>query len=403
LKQLGIGLIGTRFAGLDGVTLESIKVAEVLESLGHRICWFAGRLDRGFSPGLEVPIASFDTADNLAVNAQVFGAASCDLETLDEIERTAALLQEELATFVADHQADVLIPQNALAIPMQVPLGLAIARYAADTGIPTLAHHHDFVWERDRFWPNAIGSILEEAFPATGPNIGHLVINSLAREELEQRTGAEARILPNIMDFEHPPPRGEGDAFRRSAGLGSDARIILQPTRMVPRKGIEYTVDLADRLGDPRLCVVVTHPEPDEGLEYVEDLLAVAANRGVDLRVVPAEPPLELRDAYTAADLVAYPSRIEGFGNALLEALYYKRPLLVNRYPVYVADIGPTGIEAIEMDGTLTDGVVAAARRWLDEPSLWADAVERNYEIGREHYAYAGAAEVLAAALGDLT
>ncbi|MDJ0953923.1 MAG: glycosyltransferase, partial [Acidimicrobiia bacterium] len=297
---------------------------------------------------------------------------------------------------------DVLMPQNALAIPMQLPLGLAIARYSAATGITTLCHHHDFGWERPRFWPNAVGDYLDEAFPATGPNVGHLVINSIAQSQLRERKGVDALLLPNVMDFANPPRPGDGAVFRRAAGLDDATRLILQPTRMVPRKGIEDTVELAGRLNDPRVCVIVTHPEPDEGEEYIERLRGFADRKEVDLRVVPAEHPITLADAYAAADLVAYPSRVEGFGNALLEALFYRRPLLVNRYPVYDADIRPTGIEAIEMNGAVTDAVVDEARSWLDEPSLWRDAVERNYEIGRRSFSYATAAEVLAAALEEL-
>ena len=48
-----------------------------------------------------------------------------------------------------------------------------------------------------------------------------------------------------------------------------------------------------------------------------------------------------LWDAYPHADLVTYPSLYEGFGNALLETIYFKRLAVVNRYPVYVADLAP--------------------------------------------------------------
>ncbi len=96
-----------------------------------------------------------------------------------------------------------------------------------------------------------------------------------------------------------------------------------------------------------------------------------------------------LGDAYAAADLVAYPSRIEGFGNALLEAFFYRCPVLVNRYEIYVRDIAPTGVECIEIDGWLTDDAVAASRRVIDDPASWADAAERNYEIGLRFFSYA--------------
>ncbi len=72
-----------------------------------------------------------------------------------------------------------------------------------------------------------------------------------------------------------------------------------------------------------------------------------------------------LWDAYPFANLVTYPSIYEGFGNALLEAVYFKRLVIVNRYPVYNADIKPLGFEFIELDGFIDDGVVEETRRLL--------------------------------------
>ena len=37
-----IGFVSTRFAGTDGVSLESSKWAEVLDKSGHACFWFAG-------------------------------------------------------------------------------------------------------------------------------------------------------------------------------------------------------------------------------------------------------------------------------------------------------------------------------------------------------------------------
>ena len=65
----------------------------------------------------------------------------------------------------------------------------------------------------------------------------------------------------------------------------------------------------------------------------------------------PVGPAHTLHDAYLAADLITYPSLYEGYGNALLEAVFYGKPVVVNRYPVYVADIAPLGLSFIEIDG----------------------------------------------------
>ena len=47
-----------------------------------------------------------------------------------------------------------------------------------------------------------------------------------------------------------------------------------------------------------------------------------------------------LWDLYPHADLVTYPSVQEGFGNALIEAFYFRKPVVANRYSTFVQDIG---------------------------------------------------------------
>jgi hypothetical protein len=67
-----IGFVSTRFAGTDGVTLESSKWAEVLEQKGHRCLWFAGELDRDSKKSFLVPEAHFQHDRNVWINAKVF-------------------------------------------------------------------------------------------------------------------------------------------------------------------------------------------------------------------------------------------------------------------------------------------------------------------------------------------
>jgi len=173
--------------------------------------------------------------------------------------------------------------------------------------------------------------------------------------------------------------------------------MLLQPTRVVPRKGIETTLQLAYELADDRVKVVISHDDGDEGLECGRFLRQEAERLGVDLRFAPVASDLDhhpdrptLADAYAAADLVCYPSRYEGFGNALLEAFFYRRPVLVNRYPVYARDIAPTGVRCIEIeDGELAGEAIKQAAAWLEEPARYQDEVETNYRVGREHFSFA--------------
>ena len=68
-----IGFVSTRFAGTDGVSLESSKWAEVLQQGGHQCFWFAGALDRTSECSFHVPEADFKTEQNQWINERVFG------------------------------------------------------------------------------------------------------------------------------------------------------------------------------------------------------------------------------------------------------------------------------------------------------------------------------------------
>ena len=68
-----VGMVGTRFAGLDGVSLEADKLGTVLEDEGHQIVWFAGELGDRFRPGLLHPPAHFGHPAIRSLEAELFG------------------------------------------------------------------------------------------------------------------------------------------------------------------------------------------------------------------------------------------------------------------------------------------------------------------------------------------
>ncbi len=375
--------MSTRFAGLDGVSLEAAKLASIAAEAGHEVVWFAGELE--FSPGVEYPPAHFESSEDMT-EAFFEGEWTASLDR--RLVREAADLESRLAAFVAEFGVDVLVPQNVLAIPMQLPLAVALATLLQRTGIPAVAHHHDFAWERPRYLRPADPGLLADYFPPVLPNLAHMVINTDAGEELARRTGADWTLLPNVMDFERGPAhQGDGPRFREAAGLAAGAVVLLQPTRVIRRKGIELTIDLAARLADPEIVVVCTHPG-DVDRDYWSELGRRAARLDVQLALAPAAGDASLADAYAAADLVCYPSLYEGFGNALLEAFLYRRPVLVNRYSVYARDIAPTGVRCIEIDGAVTDDAVRQAAAWLGDPATAAPAVEANFQVGRQRFSY---------------
>ncbi len=391
-----IGFVSTRFAGTDGVSLEAAKWSEIFERSGHRCFWFAGEIDRDPERSHLVPEAFFKHETNKAIDAEVFGRKRRSRETTQAIHDLRARLKKGLYEFIDRFRIDMLVAQNLLTIPMHLPLGLAMTEVIAETLIPTVAHHHDFYWERSRFSVNAVGDYLRMAFPPSLPNIQHVVINSAAQEELALRTGISSVIIPNVLDFENPPQPDEKDthAFRRRIGLNPEDFLILQPTRIVQRKGIEHAIDLVHELGNQHFKLLISHEAGDEGVEYAEWLADHARKRGVDLRLigtsVPGAPDRpSLWDLYAHADFITYPSLYEGFGNAFLEAVYFKKPILINRYAIFVRDIEPKSFDLIVMDGYLTKKNVQKVREVLENQDLRERMTVHNYAVAARHYSYA--------------
>ena len=403
MNNKNIGFVSTRFAGIDGVSLEANKWAEIFHQNGHNCFWFAGKLDRDPERSLLVPEAHFQYPQNLWLNDQVFGNKGRSHAVTELIHALRSLLKIQLHQFIDRFDIDLLIAENALTIPLHIPLGLSLAETIAETEIPTIAHHHDFYWERNRFAINAVNDYLRMAFPPKLPNIKHVVIHSDAQEQLALRAGISSIIIPNVLDFENPPLMNTESAhdFRKSIGLKIDDKIILQPTRIIRRKGIEQAITLVRELRDPRYKLIISHEAGDEGYEYAEWLKDFALDQGVDLRTVKtriADPwngngdspeQYTLWDIYPYADFITFPSIYEGFGNAFIEAVYFKKPLLINRYPTFARDIEPKGFDLVVMDGFLSKKSVSRVKEILTSPRLKKIMVDTNYGVASRYYSYA--------------
>ena len=397
-----IGFVSTRLAGTDGVSLETAKWADVFEAEGFNCFNFAGELDRPPEFSYLAEEAHFTHPEIVEIQRRCFGVTKRDRSTTRKIQEIKEHLKDHLYSFIEKFEIDILIPENALTIPMNIPLGLAITEVLIETEMLAAAHHHDFYWERDRFTINAVWDYLNTAFPPNLPSISHAVINSFAAEQLSLRTGISSNILPNVMDFENPPPAPDDYAgdVREALGIGSDELFILQPTRIVKRKGIEHAIELVSRLG-MKARLVISHSAGDEGHDYENRLKEYSEHSNVNTLIADdvvddkrgttedGRKIYTLEDIYPHADLVTYPSIFEGFGNAFLETLYFRKPIVVNTYSIYTKDIKPKGFAVIELDGYVTQSTVDQTKEVLSDPDLCQRMVDHNYEIATQFFSYA--------------
>ncbi|HKJ37137.1 MAG TPA: glycosyltransferase family 4 protein [Anaerolineales bacterium] len=421
-----IGFISTRFAGTDGVSLETSKWVDVLKRMGHESFYFAGECDRPEEISYVVPEAFYRHPDIQAINDVAYQGTWGELHqgrkrhpeieeltkdffsfyirpsyVTQRIHELRFYIKEEIYKFVRQFGIEALVIENASTIPLNIPLGLAITEFIAETGYPVIAHHHDFHWERQRFMNNSVHDYLESAFPPNLPSIRHVVINSIQEKQLASRKGIAAMVIPNVMDFDSaPPPLDEyTSTVRTDLGLAPEQKLILQPTRIIQRKGIEHAIELTRRLGIPAE-LVISHASGDEGTDYEQrvrefaEFLDVKVNFesaivGDERGVTPEGRKIyTLADVYPYADLVTYPSTIEGFGNAFLEAVYFKRPIVVNNYSIFEADIKPKGFKVVEFDGYISERTLQETRYVLNNPDVTEEEAEHNFELAKRYYSF---------------
>ena len=109
-----------------------------------------------------------------------------------------------------------------------------------------------------------------------------------------------------------------------------------------------------------------------------------------------------LEDIYPHADLVTYPSIYEGYGNAFVEAIYFRKPIVVNRYSIFEADIEPKGFDVIAFDSYITEETLEDVRNIINDKDRLAEMVEHNYMLGWRYLSYELLQEKLESILVDI-
>ena len=409
-----IGIIIGRIGGVDGVALETEKWIEVLNRMGHQTYLISGQFEeRAMNPECEtiVPEMSFFSPENYLVQKKAFLYPDSNVdELIEHIELYCNAICKKILDWVHEKKIDLLISENASALPSHLEMGFGIKKAVQKLGLPTITHDHDFAWERgDRYLSpyKKINDLIDDTFPLRLPNSIHAVINSHARETLKKRYNRDSVMVPNVMDFDKPfgMVTEENQYLHQNLGYDDDDILLFQITRVVRRKGIETAIKLIHKLEDKNIKLVITgNYSDDAGYKYHKELIELIHllklehqvsfayrlfnNKGLSSDDVDLN--YSLSDAYAQARACTYFSTYEGFGNAFVEAVLAKRPVFVNNYkPVYWPDIGSKGFKTVMIeDGKLTDKAVEEMREIIYNDELNREITEYNYSLGKKLFSY---------------
>ena len=96
-----IGFISTRFAGTDGVSLETAKWATILERMGHTCFYFSGECDRPDGKCYLVPEAFYRHPSIDAINETVFTGTWGQMHKKHETHHAVEALHQDFSQFIS--------------------------------------------------------------------------------------------------------------------------------------------------------------------------------------------------------------------------------------------------------------------------------------------------------------
>jgi glycosyltransferase involved in cell wall biosynthesis len=411
---MNIGIIIGRIGGVDGVALETEKWIAVLQGMGHKVYTLSGQFqERPMDPETEtlVPEMSFFSPESFWSQKKAFFYPETDpQELIEHLNLYSKVIYKKIITWIAERKIDLLISENASALPSHLEMGMAIKKVVHKTGLPTITHDHDFAWERGERYISPhkdINDFVEEVFPLRAPNSVHAVINTHAAHTLEERFARTAINVPNVMDFNQTfglPDKKNAD-LPKHMGFDNDDLFLFQITRIVRRKGIESAIRLVHELNDKRIKLIITGNYADDaGSAYYNELVNQIHELNLGEQVSFAydlfhnkglsngngEVRFSLSDAYARATACTYFSTYEGFGNAFVEAVLARRPVFVNNYkPVYQPDIGSKGFRTVMIEnGELTRESIAQMSEVIYNPALAKEMADHNFQLGKLHFSF---------------
>ena len=256
VKKRNMAMIHYQVGEMDGVSLEMEKWKATFEKMGHTVTFLAGHLGTAEGVLIEEIYHHAPLAERLRHNMLWgFDDFASDDDYRCELEAASAVIEEKFTQFVEANGIDFLVAENIWSVMANPAVALAIGRVVEKYQMPTIAHSHDFYWEKIGHWYLTCATAVELAqrwIPPRFDFVKHAVINQRSQQQLWQRKGIASTVVPNIFEFDEEWTVDDYNRdFRQTVGLNDSDIVILQGTRVVQRKGIELAVDFVKALNDP--------------------------------------------------------------------------------------------------------------------------------------------------------
>lgn len=269
------------------------------------------------------------------------------------VERMVIALEATLAG------CDVCIVHNVPTLNKNLPLTVALKRYAEQNSLYLLAWCHDLAWTNPQYLPELYDKYPWELLKQTWANTRYITVSEPRRGELAQLFGMAEDTITVVFPGVDPAVFYHWTSTTQHLDaqlnlLDADG-ILLLPARITRRKNIELAIRvlaaIRDITGQDYRLLVTGPPGPHNPTNrgYLGELLDLCASltvneavhfvyafgEGDDSPLIPDNPTMA--NFYHLADALLFTSIQEGFGIPVIEAGFAGLPVFCSDIPPFRA------------------------------------------------------------------
>ncbi|HEX2250490.1 MAG TPA: glycosyltransferase family 1 protein [Gemmatimonadales bacterium] len=342
---------------VSGVGVTLLRLTRALEARGHQV--------RVYSATYPLPKGQAD-------RPEVHRSPSIPLFLYPDVQWAFPRLRDVVED-VARFRPDVVH------VATEFALGLVGLKAARQLELPVVASAHtDYDKYAARYnvdWALRVGWHYLRWFYGQAYRV--LCPSSIYRDHLHSRGVTHTGIWSRGVDPDEFHPRFRSEEYRQSLGVGPRDVLVTYIGRIAREKNLAQLLDAWEMLervrGSAQLALVGRGP--------LEDEIRRRQTPGVHVKGLLHDKALA--EAYASADLFAFPSATETFGNSLLEAMGSGLPCLAVS-AAGVLEFARHGRNAWLVQPNSTDSIVHGLRRLLEDHALRRHLAEGGLATARE-------------------
>jgi hypothetical protein len=392
-----VGVVATHLNGIDLVSLQSSQWCRALTELGHECFFFSGDSMQPEARSVIVPEAGLHHPDIEAINHDLYENCSRTSKTSGMIQALRFHIKQHLRQFIQTFDIGFLIVENALSLPLNIPLGLALTELIAETRIPTIIRHHGFVWEQARYWDSPADDYIHNRFPPRLPSVEHVVASRFHADQMAMRYGIRAQIVPYSRDFQQPSTTEilKPADFNKSLGIDENGSLFLSTAPIVASAQIEQAIAFIARIEEPAALLVTGDPSHSEQ-GYLQFIQETAELMHVPLHLIgdrllqdtnshKKEIP-SMAQCFQQTTAVVAMDETMGVYAEIIDAIYHRKPVLTSRHNPLAREFNNRDIKLLRLEAFPSRSSVHDLQMKLEDPEFVAAMTDHNFMLGEQYY-----------------